>query len=76
MSDFIIATERIYDTRQESSVVLFHPGDKIPTEIARKLGLIADKPTAKKVDKAEVENKVVEPADVENKAVKPATKRK
>lgn len=76
MSDYIIATERIYDTRQESSVVLFHPGDKIPTEVARKLGLIADKPAAKKVDKTEVADKAVEAETVENKAVKPASKRK
>lgn len=76
MSDYIIAKERIYDTRQEGSVVLFHPGDKIPMEVAKKLGIVDSKPAAKKVAETEVEDKAVATADVENKAVKPATKRK
>ena len=76
MSDHIIATERIYDPNQDSSVVLFHPGDKIPRLTARKLGLIPDEPASKKVAETEVEDKAVRPAAVENKTVKPATKRK
>jgi hypothetical protein len=76
MSDHIIAKERVYDTRQASSVVLFHPGDKIPIEVAKKLGLVDTKPAAKKVAETEVEDKAVATGDVENKAVKPATKRK
>lgn len=62
MSDYIVAKRRIYDTNQESSVVLFHEGDHIPLAVAQRLGLVDEQPAAKKVSETAVEDKAVKPA--------------